>query len=261
MQDLLALVAGGLVGLVLGLIGGGGSILAVPLLLYLVGIEDPHRAIGTGALAVAANAAVTLIQHARRGTVKWPCAALFAVFGSVGAAIGSSIGKQVNGQQLLFLFGLIMVAVAAAMVRSRQATGAEEVHLTRRMAPRLAAVSFAVGSVAGFFGIGGGFLIVPGLLAGSGMPLINAIGSSLLSVGLFGLTTAVTYALSGLVAWPIALEFILGGLVGGWLGTRLGGRLAQQRTTLTRVFAGVVGAVAVYILWRSAPATWALLMG
>src|SRR5205085_514944 len=77
------------------------------------------------------------------------------------------------------------------------------------------------GAISGFFGIGGGFLIVPGIMLGSGMPILNAIGSSLLSVGVFGLTTAANYALSGLVAWAIAAEFIVGGVLGGWFGTRL----------------------------------------
>ena len=98
-QDVLAVLSGGAVGFSLGLIGGGGSILAVPLLLYVVGIGDAHVAIGTSALAVSANAFGNLIGHWRAGNVKWPCAATFAVAGIAGAAIGSSLGKLVDGQQ------------------------------------------------------------------------------------------------------------------------------------------------------------------
>ncbi len=98
LQDLLAVISGGAVGYSLGLIGAGGSILAVPLLLYVVGIGDAHVAIGTSALAVAANAFANLLSHGRAGNVKWGCAATFAVAGIIGAAIGSTLGKLVDGQ-------------------------------------------------------------------------------------------------------------------------------------------------------------------
>src|SRR6185437_11879206 len=92
-QGLLGLASGSLVGFVLGLVGGGGSILAVPLMVYLVGVRNPHVAIGTSALAVAANAAIGLGTHARLGNVKWRCASVYALSGIVGAFIGSSLGK------------------------------------------------------------------------------------------------------------------------------------------------------------------------
>src|SRR5690606_24914259 len=100
---LLALASGGLIGLVLGLVGGGGSILAVPLLIYVVGIGSTHAAIATAAVAVTANALASLVGHARNGMIKWPCALVFAAAGIVGAAIGAEIGKAVDGQRLLIL--------------------------------------------------------------------------------------------------------------------------------------------------------------
>jgi uncharacterized protein len=251
MMGVFALLSGSLVGFSLGLIGGGGSILAVPLLLYVVGIADPHVAIGTSALAVSVNAFVNLIGHWRAGTVKWPCASVFAAAGILGAALGSSLGKVVDGQKLLTLFSLAMIAVAIAMLRPRAAGGDPDVRITPRIAWQLIAVGLAAGAVSGFFGIGGGFLIVPGIMLGSGMPILNAIGSSLLSVGVFGLTTAANYALSGLVAWTIAAEFILGGVIGGWLGTRLALKLSASRTVLTRTFAAAIVAVALYMLART----------
>ena len=181
--DLLAVLSGGLVGFALGLIGGGGSILAVPLLIYVVGVADPHVAIGTSALAVSANAFANLIQHARVGTVKWPCAATFAASGVVGALAGSTLGKLMDGQKLLALFALAMVAVGISMLRGRAGEGDPGVRLDLKMAPRLVGGGLAVGFLSGFFGIGGGFLIVPALLLGSGMPILNAVGSSLFSVG------------------------------------------------------------------------------
>ena len=95
-QEALAVLSGGAVGFSLGLIGGGGSILAVPLLLYVVGITDPHVAIGTSALAVTANAFANLLGHWRAGNVKWACAATFAFAGIVGAAMGSTLGKLID---------------------------------------------------------------------------------------------------------------------------------------------------------------------
>src|SRR5246127_1179482 len=112
--SLLSLFSGSLVGFSLGLIGGGGSILAVPLMFYLVGVPDAHVAIGTSAIAVGATAAANLVQHARRGTVKWHCAAVFAAAGVVGAFAGSSLSKMVDGQRLLVGFALLMFVVGAS---------------------------------------------------------------------------------------------------------------------------------------------------
>ena len=252
MPELLTILSGSLVGFSLGLIGGGGSILAVPLLLYVVGVPDPHVAIGTSALAVAANAFANLAQHARAGTVKWPCAATFAASGVVGALVGSTFGKAVNGESLLFLFALVMVAVGASMLRKRGSEGDPAVRINTSIAVRLVGIGFLTGAVSGFFGIGGGFLIVPGLLLGSGMAVLNAIGSSLFSVGAFGLTTAANYALSGLVDWPVAALFIAGGVVGGFAGMKAAVGLSTRKGALTKVFAGVLFAVAAYMLYRNA---------
>src|SRR6185312_11542441 len=179
-----------LVGFALGLLGGGGSILAVPLLIYVVGVRDTHVAIGTSALAVSANAFANLIGHARAGTVKWPCAIVFAISGISGAALGAWLGRQVNGQHLLSLFGLVMLAVAAGMFSKRAEAGDPLVRINPDIAVRLTGTGLLVGFLSGFFGIGGGFLIVPAIMLGSGMATINAVGSSLFSVGAFGLTTA-----------------------------------------------------------------------
>lgn len=251
MQDILSILCGSFVGFSLGLIGGGGSILAVPLLIYVVGVRDPHIAIGTSALAVAANAFVNLIGHWRARTVKWPCAVAFGISGIAGAALGSTVGKIMNGQKLLFLFALVMVAVGAMMLHPKGAGGDPNIRITPGIAGRLVAVGFFVGSIAGFFGIGGGFLIVPGLMLGSGMPILNAVGSSLFSVGTFGLTTAVNYAISDLVNWKIAAEFIAGGAFGGWIGLKLAVRLAAERRLFSRIFAGVIFVVAAYMLVRT----------
>src|SRR5580692_5540563 len=121
--DALGLVSGGLVGFSLGLVGGGGSILAVPLMIYLVGVSNVHVAIGTTAFAVAVNAAATVVSHARMGTVIWSCAGVFALAGMVGAYGGSSLSKMVDGQKLLVLFAFLMLVIAAVMFFRRSAEG------------------------------------------------------------------------------------------------------------------------------------------
>jgi uncharacterized protein len=251
LQQVLSVISGALVGFSLGLIGGGGSILAVPLLLYLVGYHDPHVVLGTTALAVALTAYANLIPHWRAGNVRWKPAIAFAIPGALGAAIGASIGKIVPGKQLLFLFAVLMIGVALFMLRGRENAKERPVRTGRAMLLWVIPVSLVVGMLAGFFGIGGGFLIVPGLMFATGMPILSAVGSSLVSVGAFGTTTALTYALVGKVNWLIALEYFGGGIIGGWLGARLATRLGAHKRALTRVFAGVVLTVAVYMLWMN----------
>jgi hypothetical protein len=249
-----ALFAGAVIGLVLGLVGGGGSILAVPLLVYLVGVKSPHAAIGTAAIAVALNALAGLLGHARAHNVKWGCALVFAAAGMAGAALGASAGKAMDGQSLLALFGVLMVVVGAAMARGRKGEGEPDVHLDRasaaRLLPRLIPIGFGVGLLAGFFGIGGGFLIVPGLMLATGMPLRIAIGTSLVAVTALGATTALSYALSGYVDWALAAELIAGGMAGSLAGIALGKKLAGPRRAMELGFAGVVVLVGVYVTAR-----------
>lgn len=249
MQALLAIACGSAVGFSLALIGGGGSILAVPLLLYVVGVRDPHLAIGTSALAVSLNAFANLVPHARAGHVRWKAAFIFAATGVVGAFIGSTIGKAVNGQRLLVLFAILMIVVALLMLRGRRGGGPDRYPLPHAN-PRLAGVGLGAGALSGFFGIGGGFLIVPGLIAATGMPLINAIGSSLFAVTAFGLTTAASYSVSGLVDWTLAGLFVLGGAVGGLGGIALARRLSSHKHALTRIFSAIVIGVGAYVVAR-----------
>lgn len=246
-----ALMSGAAVGALLGLFGGGGSVLATPLLLYVVGIDDPHVAIGTSAAAVAFNAGVNLLAHGRSGRVKWPCAAVFAGAGLLGSFFGSSLAKAVDGQKLLLFFAAAMAAIALSMLRRPKSAGDPNVHITLPMMVKLAPMGVLTGLAAGFFGIGGGFLIVPGLMAATGMTLANAAASSLLSVSVFGAATSLNYALSGQVNWPIAALFVLGGLGGGALGVRGAGLLAGHVALARRLFAGLVLLVAGYVAWRA----------
>ena len=171
--------------------------------------------------------------------------------GIVGAYGGSTAGKLVSGDKLLALFAVLMLVVAALMLLKRAGAGDAGVRLNRENLPALLVIGVVTGTLSGFFGIGGGFLIVPGLMLATGMPILNAVQSSLVAVTAFGVTTAGNYAVSGLVDWSLAAAFILGGLGGGLVGTRLTWVLAARRGALNMVFAGVVTIVAVYMLLRS----------
>jgi len=251
LQYALSIGAGLLVGFVLALVGGGGSILAVPLMVYVVGVPSPHVAIGTSAMAVAVNAAMGLANHARAGTVKWRCALMFAAAGILGAFVGSTAGKALDGQRLLFLFAIVMIVVGIMMLKTRGAAGDPDVRLHREIAPKVIGYGAGTGLFSGFFGIGGGFLIVPGLVASTGMPMIYAIGSSLVAVTAFGITTAINYAVSGLVDWKLAILFIAGGLIGGVLGARAARHFSAKRGWLTTIFSGLIFVVAGYMVWKS----------
>jgi uncharacterized protein len=250
-----ALTSGALIGAILSLLGAGGSILAVPLLVFFVGVHDPHTAIGTGAAVVAANALMALWRHARRDNVRWPCGLVFAGAGIVGAFLGTLLGKAIDGQKLLMIFGIVMIAVGLASLRGGpEGALAYAVRMTRenapQMAPRLAGAGFGVGVASGFFGIGGGFLIVPGLMAAAGLAMSVAMGTSLVAVSAFGLTSLASYAWSGLVDWPIAGLMTFGGGLGAVIGGFGAQALAPHRKTLGLIFAGVVIATGAYVVWR-----------
>jgi len=206
------LASGALVGLLLAVFGGGGSVLAAPLLLYAVGVRDPHVAIGTSSAAVAANAAFNLVGHWRGGRVKWPCAITFALAGLAGAFAGSSLAKRLDGGHLLLAFAVAMAAIALSMMRTPRSAGDPGVHIT------------------------------PGLMLATGMAMANATASSLVSVAIFGASTSLNYAASGLVDWRLFGLLLAGGVVG---------RVAGHALVARRAFAAMVLAVAAYVAWRA----------
>lgn len=244
----LAIVGGAIVGLLLTLFGGGGSVLATPWLIYVVGVADTHIAIGTSAAAVAVNALIGLAGQARAGAVKWPCAIVFAVAGLAGALGGAQLGKAVDGDALLSWFALAMIAIAVSMLIPSKNAGDPAVRLTSAMVWKLAPVGLAAGFAAGFFGIGGGFLIAPGLMASTGMTLANASASSLVSVGLFGSATSASYAATGQVDWALFAALVGGGAIGTAIGLPASRWLAGRAMLARRLLAAMVIAVALFIL-------------
>lgn len=225
--------------------------MAVPLLLYVVRLANPHVVIGTSAFAVSLNAYLNLIPHARAGHVRWKPAIALAIPGVFGALLGAYFGHRANGHDLLFLFAILMIVIAVLMLRSPRATEPRQPDPHEGAGTRYARVlptGFLVGALSGFFGIGGGFLIVPGLVFSSGLTMIEAIGSSLVAVGTFGLTTAISYTVLGLINWLVLAEYTLGGVLGGYFGYRLATRLSHQRRALNLIFSAVIILVAIYMI-------------
>jgi uncharacterized protein len=245
---LLAALGGALVGFLLTLFGGGGSVLATPWLIYVVGVADTHVAIGTSAAAVAVNALTGLFAQARAGRVKWPCASVFGLAGLAGALIGAQLAQRVSGSALLHWFAFAMIAIAVSMLIPRKNQGDPNVHITGPIMLRLAPLGLLAGLAAGFFGIGGGFLIAPGLMAATGMTLANAGASSLVSVALFGGATSISYALAGKVLWPLFVALVAGGAVGTLAALPLARRLESRAALARKLFAVLVIGVALYIL-------------
>ncbi len=246
-----AVASGAVIGLLLTLFGGGGSVLATPLLIYAVGVRDPHVAIGTSAAAVAVNALLGLAAQARAGRIKWPCALVFGGAGLGGSLAGAFLAKRVDGGHLLIWFAALMALIGVSMLLPPRRSGNPDVHLTPVITRRLAPIGAATGFAAGFFGIGGGFLIVPGLMAATGMTLASAGASSLVSVALFGLATSASYAASGLIVWALVAAVVGGGAVGVAAGRSLAPALAGHATLARRLFAAMVIVTAGYVAARA----------
>jgi uncharacterized membrane protein YfcA len=247
----IAVGGGAVIGLLLAVFGGGGSVLATPLLMYGVGVRDPHVAIGTAAAAVSLNALVALGGQARGGHVKWPCALVFGGAGLAGSLIGAEFAKHVEGHRLLLWFAAAMALIGVSMLLPKKAEGDPDVRLDLALARRLAPIGLATGVAAGFFGIGGGFLIVPGLMAATGMTLKHAAAASLVSVALFGAATSASYAVSGLMNWPLFMALVAGGGIGALAGLPIAKALSNRAAQARQVFALMVVLVAGYVAWRA----------
>jgi uncharacterized membrane protein YfcA len=250
-QAILSIISGLIVGFSLGLIGGGGSILAIPLLIYFVGYDHPHIVIGTTALAVSINAFLNLLPHVRKKHVNFRMGALFSIPGIVGVLLGAEIGLITPGDKLLFIFAILMIVIAAYMLKRKCVDVATEpTHKESRT--KLLSIGFLVGFASGFFGIGGGFLIVPGLIYAGALNIIQAVGTSLVSVGAFGLVTTLRYSLSGDLNPLISGLYIIGGIAGGWIGTYYATRVSKR--LLTKMFAIIIILVAIYMLFMNVSA-------
>ncbi|MGW5420116.1 sulfite exporter TauE/SafE family protein [Streptomyces sp. NPDC003943] len=236
-----ALAAGAVVGLALGALGGGGSVLAVPALIYLLGFT-PGAAATASLLIVLATSATALYGHARDGQVRWRTGAVFAAAGLVPAALGGLLAARVP--EWLLTAGFVAVAGFAAV---RMVRRAPEGAAVRRSAPAVAGAGAGLGAVTGVLGVGGGFLTVPALVQVVGLRMRPAVGTSLLVVAVNAL--AALLARSGTAApldWAVVAPFAGAAVLGAWDGRRLAGRIPADR--LRRAFGLLLLAVAALML-------------
>ncbi len=246
---LLAPLLGALIGLALGMLGGGGSILTVPMLVYLLGLQ-PHTAIAASLVIVGANALTGAWLHHRAGHVRLKEALLFGAYGMLAAYGGARLSTQVSGPVLLILFALLMLLIAALMlhggIRARQGL--------RPATPwwRVLVGGLAVGFLTGFLGVGGGFLIVPALVLLLGMDMPDAVGSSLVVIALNSAAGLFGHLGDGELPWLLIGLFVLAGLIGLRVGERATRTLSAQR--LRQAFALFVVALALVLLLINVPA-------
>jgi len=246
---LLATVLGALIGLALGTLGGGGSILTVPALVYLLG-QNPHGAVGSSLVIVGANALMGAWLHQRAGHVRLRAALLFGAAGIAAAFGGARLSRLLSGPTLLVLFAVLMIVIAALMLRR----GAGD-PLHAGTAPlvwwRVLLGGMAVGFLTGFLGVGGGFLIVPALVLLLRMDMRDAVGSSLLIIAINSAAGLVGHLGDGGLNWWLIGLLLAGGVPGLLAGARLARRLPVAR--LRQGFAIFVVLLGVTLLLINVP--------
>ncbi|MGB3762338.1 MAG: sulfite exporter TauE/SafE family protein [Ornithinimicrobium sp.] len=245
----LTLVLAIFVGVSLGLLGGGGSILTVPLLVYVAGMET-KEAIATSLLVVGVTSMVGAISHARGGRVQWRTGVVFGLAGMTGAYAGGRVAELIAGQWLLMAFALLMVATGLAMLRPRRKVDLERVpaHLPTA---RAMVYGLVIGLVTGLVGAGGGFVIVPALALLGGLPMPVAIGTSLVVIAMNAAAGLAGHLASVTVDWRMAAMVTGAAVIGALLGGRLSGRIAAE--TLRRMFGWFVLVMAVVVAAQEAP--------
>jgi uncharacterized membrane protein YfcA len=207
------------VGIALGLLGGGGSILTVPLLAYVAGM-DAKQAIATSLLVVGVTSAIGAVSHARAGRVQWRTGLIFGAAGMAGAYAGGLLARFIPGTVLLIGFALMMIATAVAMLRGRK--NVQQAHDSQRLpVPKILAEGLAVGLVTGLVGAGGGFLVVPALALLGGLPMPVAVGTSLIVIAMKSFAGLGGYLSSVQIDWSVALAVTAAAVVGALIGARL----------------------------------------
>ena len=253
----IALALAALVGVSLGLLGGGGSILTVPILTYVLGMP-PREAIAASLFIVGATSAVSMIGHAKAGRVRWKTGLLFGVAGMVGAFAGGLLGGIIPGAILMVLFAGMMIVTATAMIRGRknQATKAADAEYKPALA-RILLDGFLVGIATGLVGAGGGFLIVPALNLLGGLPMAIAVGTSLLVITMKSFAGLSGYLFSVQLNWPIVLAFTATAIAGSFAGVALAGRVPER--ALRKGFGIFVLVMGAFVLVQELPPLFASL--
>lgn len=249
-----ALALSTLIGLSLGLLGGGGSILALPVLVYVAGIA-PHEAVPMSLAIVGATSLVAGVLHHGSGRVSLQAAALFGAFGMGGAYFGSKLTHLVGGSTLLLLFAVLMLVVGGWMLApfaQRLVAKAEEGRARRPRLLLTAAAGVAVGAMTGFLGVGGGFLVVPALVFFARLGIKDAVGTSLYVIAANSLAGVVGHLGDTQLRFGLTAAFIAAAVVGAVMGHALAKRTQPQR--LRQRFGGFVVAVGAVVAVQSARA-------
>ncbi|RPK90026.1 sulfite exporter TauE/SafE family protein [Streptomyces sp. ADI98-10] len=250
----LVLAASVLIGVSLGILGGGGSILTVPILVYLAGM-DTKEAIATSLFVVGATSLVGLVPHARAGRVRWRTGLIFGSVSMVGAYGGGRLAEYIPGTVLLVAFALMMLATAVAMLRkSRKPKAAKPAH-TELPVKHVIVEGLVVGAVTGLVGSGGGFLVVPALALLGGLPMSVAVGTSLLVIAMKSFSGLAGHLADVQIDWSLALMVTAAAVVGSLIGSRFAGRIPQD--TLRKAFGWFVVVMGVFVLGQQLPhAVW-----
>ncbi|MFD2762564.1 sulfite exporter TauE/SafE family protein [Micromonospora eburnea] len=251
-----------LIGVSLGLLGGGGSILAVPLLVYVADLPA-KEAIATSLLVVGATSAVGVLPHARAHRVRWRTGLVFGLAGMTGAYAGGRLSAFIPAGVLLTGFAIMMLATAVAMIRGRRSAEGKPVPHELPVF-RVILDGVVVGLVTGLVGAGGGFLVVPALALLGGLPMPVAVGTSLVVIAMKSFAGLAGYLSSVQVNWGLAAAVTAAAIVGSLLGGRLAGRLPAD--LLRKAFGWFVVVMGVFVLaqqlpgeLRSNPLLWAAL--
>lgn len=232
------------VGLTLGLLGGGGSILMVPLLTYVAGL-DPKIAIASSLFVVGATSLVSMGAHARAGNVRWRTGVIFGAASMVGAFVGGLIGGHVPGIVLMIAFAIMMIVTALAMIRGRKKPSDAEQPREMALLPAIAD-GLVVGLVTGFVGAGGGFLVVPALALLGGLPMTMAVGTSLLVIAMKSFAGLGGYLTSVSIDWSLVLMVTAAAIVGSLIGAVLTPHVPEKR--LRKGFGWFVLGMGVFVL-------------
>lgn len=246
---ILGLVLSGLIGLSLGLIGGGGSIITVPVLVYVLGVEA-HEAVGMSLAVVGATSLVGSILHYRRGNLQLKTGLIFGAAGVVGALAGSPLTRLLSPPVLMLMFSTLMLVIAILMLR-RKPSGNDDIESAEQIPSLWKAISagFAVGVLTGFLGVGGGFLIVPALVMFGGLGMKDAIGTSLFVIFLNCIAGLVGHTSQNNFDWSLTAKVTSLAVSGTILGTLLSHRVAANK--LQKGFAVFVLAVAVFLMAKN----------
>ncbi|MEZ4866259.1 MAG: sulfite exporter TauE/SafE family protein [Caldilineaceae bacterium] len=247
MSILIDLLVGSTIGLTLGLLGGGGSILTVPALVYIVG-QTPQVAVTASLVIVGANSVLGAFFHRAQGTLNWRVALLFGGVGMIAAYFSAGLSHLLSSILLLVLFALLMLAVGALMIFRK--TPSNEEHAAHSWFV-IAAAGIAVGVLTGFLGVGGGFLIVPALVMLVGLPMRQAVGTSLVVIAMNSLAGILGHLSQTSLDYTTIGLFVIAGLAGTFVGSQLARRVRAEQ--LRQMFAAFVIILAIFLLFDNLP--------